>query len=150
MRRRIVILVAFVAALAACADTRTLHTDSEDGAPGSTLLAMAAGGAPPAELPPCPTSAAAGAIKLPLLAGGGPGCSDEVPVEDGIPMATTTSTTGQDCHPAYSSPCLPNRSGDALNCIDVPEESKPVVVATPGVDPYKLDVDNDGEGCEGP
>ena len=52
-----------------------------------------------------------------------------------------------DCHPAYS-PCLPNLSGDALSCGDIDGSLKPVTVLDPAVDPYRLDGDNDGRGCE--
>ena len=52
------------------------------------------------------------------------------------------------CHPAYE-PCLPNLPGDALNCGDLASDQKPVTVKEPGVDPYRLDRDGDGEGCAG-
>ena len=62
--------------------------------------------------------------------------------------ATETDTTGEsDCHPAYS-PCLPNLPGDALNCGHISSSLKPVRVLTIGVDPYRLDRDRDGWGCE--
>jgi hypothetical protein len=47
------------------------------------------------------------------------------------------------CEPGYS-PCLPV-VGD-LNCADIPPSKKPVHVT--GSDPYKLDADGDGIGCE--
>jgi hypothetical protein len=47
------------------------------------------------------------------------------------------------CEPGYS-PCLP-RVGD-LNCSDIPDAKKPVSVS--GDDPYHLDADGDGLGCE--
>lgn len=50
------------------------------------------------------------------------------------------------CHPAYE-PCLPNLSGDALNCGDLTADQKPVRVKEIGVDPYRLDGDRNGEGC---
>ena len=49
------------------------------------------------------------------------------------------------CHPAYD-PCL-RITGD-LNCGDLTASQKPVRVLTPGVDPYRLDRDGDGRGCE--
>lgn len=77
----------------------------------------------------------------------------------GLPAATTTSlarlegtvsTSGssQGCHPAYE-PCIPNLEGDALNCGDLGADQKPVRVIEPVVDPFRLDGDNDGVGCEG-
>ena len=57
------------------------------------------------------------------------------------------SSGASDCHPAYD-PCLPNLSGDALNCGDLPSSLKPVRLRQIGVDPYRLDGDRDGIGCE--
>ena len=51
--------------------------------------------------------------------------------------------TGAGCQPGYS-PCLP-RVAD-LNCADIPAAKKPVRVT--GSDPYRLDGDGDGWGCE--
>jgi hypothetical protein len=50
---------------------------------------------------------------------------------------------GSGCEPGYS-PCLP-RVAD-LNCADIPASKKPVRVT--GNDPYRLDGDGDGWGCE--
>jgi hypothetical protein len=50
---------------------------------------------------------------------------------------------GSGCEPGYS-PCLP-RVAD-LNCADIPASKKPVRVT--GSDPYRLDGDGDGWGCE--
>ena len=50
--------------------------------------------------------------------------------------------TSGNCHPAYE-PCLPVESD--LNCSDV---QGPITVKDPAVDPYGLDGDNDGLGCE--
>jgi hypothetical protein len=47
------------------------------------------------------------------------------------------------CEPGYS-PCLP-RVAD-LNCSDIPAAKKPIHVS--GDDPYHLDADGDGLGCE--
>ncbi|MDE0614628.1 MAG: hypothetical protein OXI32_09460 [bacterium] len=60
--------------------------------------------------------------------------------------AAEQAASGSDCHPAYS-PCLPNLSGDALNCGDLTAAQRPVTVLTPGTDPYQLDRDGDGRGC---
>ena len=86
------------------------------------------------------------------------GCPVNGPMQPSNPVAsqptpeptpsTPTDTTGDsDCHPAYS-PCLPNLPGDALNCGDIPSSLKPIRVLTIGVDPYRLDRDRDGWGCE--
>lgn len=47
------------------------------------------------------------------------------------------------CAPGYA-PCLPVK-GD-LNCADIPAAKRPVRVT--GSDPYELDADKDGVGCE--
>ena len=73
------------------------------------------------------------------------------PTTTAAPTTTTiapTTTTTADCHPAYS-PCLPNLAGDAINCGDLSSSQKPVTVINPGVDPYRLDRNDDGTGCEG-
>ncbi|MBK6668218.1 MAG: excalibur calcium-binding domain-containing protein [Actinobacteria bacterium] len=49
------------------------------------------------------------------------------------------------CHPAYD-PCLPI-TGD-LNCGDLSTSQKPVRVKDPTNDPYELDREHDGTGCE--
>jgi hypothetical protein len=53
------------------------------------------------------------------------------------------NSTGAGCQPGYS-PCLP-RVAD-LNCSDIPASKKPVRVT--GSDPYRLDGDGDGYGCD--
>lgn len=63
------------------------------------------------------------------------------------PPTTAPTTTAADCHPAYL-PCLPNLPGDAINCGDLAPNQKPVTVKNPAVDPYGLDSDGDGVGCE--
>lgn len=40
-----------------------------------------------------------------------------------------------------------DENGD-INCGELPSVVKPVLVMSPGVDPYRLDGDNDGIGCE--
>ncbi len=67
--------------------------------------------------------------------------------------AATTSLTPDhdearnDCHPAYE-PCLPNLPGDAINCGDLTAAQKPVMVKVIGEDPYRLDRDGNGVGCQ--
>lgn len=51
------------------------------------------------------------------------------------------------CHPAYV-PCLPRRSGDALDCADLDSDRKPTALVESTVDPYLLDPDGNGIGCE--
>jgi hypothetical protein len=50
---------------------------------------------------------------------------------------------GASCEPGYS-PCLPITSD--LDCADIPDSKKPIRVT--GSDPYRLDADGDGRGCE--
>jgi endonuclease YncB( thermonuclease family) len=63
--------------------------------------------------------------------------------------AVASGTTGASdsgsgsCEPGYS-PCLPV-TGD-LDCADIPASEKPVHVT--GSDPYRLDANGDGLGCE--
>jgi hypothetical protein len=47
------------------------------------------------------------------------------------------------CEPGYS-PCLPVESD--LDCSQIPDSKKPIHVT--GSDPYRLDADGDGLGCE--
>lgn len=68
----------------------------------------------------------------------------------GAPPAGTGGTggggagaAGPGCEHGYS-PCLP-KVGD-LDCADIPDAKKPVHVT--GRDPYRLDADGDGVGCE--
>jgi len=57
---------------------------------------------------------------------------------------TAASDSGSgSCEPGYS-PCLPV-TGD-LDCADIPASKKPVHVT--GSDPYRLDANGDGLGCE--
>ena len=57
--------------------------------------------------------------------------------------ASGGNQSGSGCQAGYS-PCLP-RVVD-LNCSDIPESKKPIRVT--GSDPYRLDGDGDGWGCE--
>ena len=57
--------------------------------------------------------------------------------------ATRNNPSGSGCQSGYS-PCLP-RVAD-LNCSDIPDSKKPIHVT--GSDPYRLDGDGDGLGCE--
>ena len=65
--------------------------------------------------------------------------------------AGTTAGTGvvrlEGCHPAYE-PCLPYYLSDEINCGDLDKTQKPVRVKEIGTDPYKLDSEKDGRGCE--
>lgn len=73
----------------------------------------------------------------------GPATATPTPTTE---VATPNETDG-DCHPAYT-PCLPNLPGDARNCGNLAASQKPVTVLERGVDPYRLDADGDGIGCE--
>ncbi len=57
-------------------------------------------------------------------------------------VVVVTQAPDLDCHPNYL-PCIPNRPGDALNCGDIGRR-----VSVIGGDPYRLDLDNDGFGCD--
>lgn len=59
------------------------------------------------------------------------------------PSATQPTTPGGSCEPGYS-PCLPVTSD--LNCGDISNSLKPIHVT--GSDPYRLDSDGNGLGCE--
>ena len=66
---------------------------------------------------------------------------------------TTTSdaetTTTDNCHPDYVQ-CLPNLPGDALDCESFGVFGLgPIDLVEIGVDPYVLDGNNDGIGCQG-
>lgn len=91
----------------------------------------------PATVPPttAPAATAAPATEPPTT----------VPATTAAPVTEPPATP--DCHPAYS-PCLPNLPGDALNCGDLSSTQKPVTVHNTSYDPYGLDADNDGTGCE--
>jgi hypothetical protein len=52
-------------------------------------------------------------------------------------------STGGGCEPGYS-PCLPRVSD--LDCSEIPSDKKPVRVT--GTDPYRLDADHNGIGCQ--
>ena len=62
------------------------------------------------------------------------------------PTETTLPATGR-CHPAYQ-PCIPHRAGDALNCGDLSRDQRPVYLIDASDDPYRLDRDGDGIGCQ--
>lgn len=78
-------------------------------------------------------------------AGYGSGSSDEStgPAPPRRHSSSGESSPGSGCAPGYS-PCLPT-AGD-LDCADIPSSKKPVQVT--GGDPYGLDGDGDGVGCE--
>jgi micrococcal nuclease len=59
------------------------------------------------------------------------------------PPAENGGGGGSGCHPSYT-PCLPIVSD--LDCADIDDSTKPIRVA--GHDPYRLDGDGDGLGCE--
>ena len=66
--------------------------------------------------------------------------------DSAIVEPATTQPPASGCHPAYT-PCLPDLPGDALNCGDLTSTQKPVTINEIGVDPYRLDRDQDGRGC---
>lgn len=64
----------------------------------------------------------------------------------GTLVASSCGKGDSDCHPAYE-PCIPNCPGDALNCDQIDDSLKPVIVKEVGIDPYWLDADRNGIGC---
>ena len=83
----------------------------------------------------------AGAAAKGASAGQWKACAAPKPVPIPVP---TPPPAGSNCHPSYS-PCLPI-VGD-LDCDDIRAMGvAPVRVL--GSDPYRLDGDNDGLGCE--
>lgn len=56
---------------------------------------------------------------------------------------TLRGPLGAECHRSYPTLCLPERDRD-WNCADVREREFPVLPP----DPYRLDADEDGVGCE--
>jgi endonuclease YncB( thermonuclease family) len=63
----------------------------------------------------------------------------------------TTGSTSSSCHPDYVT-CIPIKgdgsgNGDA-NDLDCPDIGKLVTLRHVGVDPYRLDADGDGYGCD--
>jgi micrococcal nuclease len=75
----------------------------------------------------------------------GPPCRGNTTRAERVSAAPTRQTAagpaGGSCHPSYT-PCVPNSASD-LDCADV---GHPVRVI--GSDPYRLDGDGDGSGCE--
>jgi endonuclease YncB( thermonuclease family) len=84
----------------------------------------------------------AGATAKGASAGQWKACAAPAPVP--VPVPEAPAPPGSNCHPSYS-PCLPI-VGD-LDCADIRAMGvAPVRVL--GSDPYRLDGDNDGFGCE--
>ena len=61
-------------------------------------------------------------------------------------VAPTSPEPAESCHPAYY-PCLPHLPGDALDCSDLDDDVKSVVVLDPADDPYRLAGDASGRAC---
>ena len=68
-----------------------------------------------------------------------------------IAAPTTTTAPASDCHPAYSSPCVPAGVSD-VDCAggsgNGPYYVNGPVFLVGSDDPYDLDGNNDGVGCE--
>jgi len=65
------------------------------------------------------------------------------PRHTAAPGSSAGGSSGGGCEPGYR-PCLPRVSD--LNCADIPADKKPVTVT--GSDPYGLDRDHNGVGCQ--
>lgn len=76
-----------------------------------------------------------------------PETSEESDAADAELSDAEAAAADDGCHPAYE-PCLANLPGDALNCGDLTAEQKPVYVKVIGEDPYRLDRDGNGVGCQ--
>jgi hypothetical protein len=80
-----------------------------------------------------------------------------VAVSGGVVMLSTPAAQAQagNCHPAYSSPCVPN-DGQDVDCAggggNGPHYVQgPVILKQVGTDPFDLDgTPEDGRGCEVP
>jgi endonuclease YncB( thermonuclease family) len=72
------------------------------------------------------------------------GFDPTAPAPSPVPAPTPQPPTGGGCHPNYT-PCLP-QVGD-LDCGEIAGHLKPVRVIG-GSDPYRLDADGDGRGCD--
>jgi len=68
---------------------------------------------------------------------------DAVTALRGAASSGTRGSPATGCEPGYT-PCLPIASD--LDCGDIPDALKPIHVT--GADPYRLDSDGDGLGCE--
>ena len=96
----------------------------------------------PTTVPAAPVTEATPATEAPPAATAPSEAATETTAAPATAPAATAATEGN-CHPSYS-PCLPI-TGD-LNCGDLAGGQKPVTVT--GSDPYGLDADDDGVGCE--
>src|SRR6185436_19567612 len=91
-----------------------------------------------------PAYRTAGAGAKSAKAGQWKACAAPAPVAAPVPAPTPPTPAGTNCHPSYS-PCLP--IVDDLDCADIRAMGvAPVRVLSS--DPYRLDADNDGLGCE--
>jgi hypothetical protein len=101
------------------------------------------GGSPPGDR----SYDAAGDCRSPSGArcrGYGGGGSGDRPLPPRVPTPPSSGGAGAGgCEPGYT-PCLPRVSD--LNCSEIPAEKKPVRVT--GSDPYRLDADHNGIGCQ--
>lgn len=91
----------------------------------------------------CAGSSATGAVAAPAPA--------PAPVRSSAPVRSTAPAATGNCHPDYST-CIPVKgtgsgSGE-VNDLDCPDIGKVVQLREVGVDPYRLDGNSDGVGCE--
>ena len=107
--------------------------------------------AEPAATEPAPAASPESAVLPPELRDSDdvvPGASASETVAPTSPetVAPTSPEPVEPCHPAYY-PCLPHLRGDALDCSDLDDDLKPVVVLDPADDPYRLAEDASGRAC---
>ncbi len=89
----------------------------------------------------CGSTGSAAAAKVPT-----PPAAPAAP----LPVVAQKAPQGS-CHSAYST-CVPVKGDGSgrgeINDLDCPDIGRTVQVKSVGVDPYRLDADSDGAGCE--
>lgn len=115
--------------------------------PEATLLPPRQEDDGPTGAPEPATPGADDALDAPLNA---PARPAEPSPAGSAPRAGSSGAAGgaEGCHPAYH-PCLADLPGDALDCADLAEELKPVVIWDAAEDPYRLGDGTGWRGCTG-
>lgn len=130
-------------ALAAQLDEAFAAAKAERAGLWGACAGSTATGAVAAPAPAPVRSSATGAVAPPAPA--------PAPVRSSAPVRSTAPAATGNCHPDYST-CIPVKgtgsgSGE-VNDLDCPDIGKVVQLRQVGVDPYRLDNNSDGVGCE--